>query len=155
MRIKLFIIIIGVIFLCQCKTQNKKTVELKTVQIYCSEMYCGGAAPPEELIAEMNKPKPFANKNIQIFTEKNAESKPLTYKTDSSGKVLIPSHLGKVIFINLYSPIEKDYADEAEYKCYKSFINASLITIDNFNLQQEIFKVISEIRCNPCIPAAP
>ncbi len=154
MKIKLVMAVIVVVLFSQCKSQNKKTITYKNLKINCSEMYCGGAAPPEELIAEMSKLRPFANKNIQVFTEHNAESKSFIYKTDSLGNVKLPDNLGKEIYINVYSPIEKFYADDIEYKCYKSFINACLIKIDNYGLENE-FNISTEIRCNPCLPAAP
>lgn len=56
------------------------------LQITCMQPYCGGARPSAEMLAEAQKPKPFANKTIIIVT---AKGKADSVKTNTNGELVL------------------------------------------------------------------
>ena len=56
------------------------------LQITCMQHYCGGARPSAEMLAEAQKPKPFANKTIIIVS---AKGKADSVKTNTNGELVL------------------------------------------------------------------
>lgn len=154
MKINPLLITLTLFALCQCRAKKITEVATKTISIEYSETYCGGAAPPDELLQELAKLKPFADKQIEVYTGNPSYVTPHIYKTDGQGKIILPVNLANQIFINLYPSADGFKADSEEYECYKKFIAEHLLSVDMTDPQKE-FKFITVIQCNPCIPAAP
>ncbi len=138
----------------QCKSPKKTVVQTKTILILYSESYCGGAAPPEEMVAEMNMIKPLKNTAVQIFKGNSSDLKPEKYKTNEKGEITVPVSLGNQIFINIYTSLEDYNPEKLMYKCYKDFIAHNLKMVD-LNVPENEIQVITRIECNPCQPVAP
>ena len=98
--------IIATAFFSQCRTKKQTVVGTKTVCINYTETYCGGAAPPEEMLREMRKMKPFANQQIAIYKSNSDDFKPYMYKTNENGEVTLPMNLGNQVFISCYPTAE-------------------------------------------------
>lgn len=144
-----------IILLSQCRAKKvSETVATKTITIHYSETYCGGAAPPADILTELAKLKPFAERDVQVFAGNPSYITPLIYKTNAKGEITLPVNLAGQVFINLYQSSDDFKADSEEYECYKKFITEHLLIIDMKNPDKEI-KFNTVIQCNPCIPAAP
>ncbi len=138
----------------QCKSKKNTIIQTKTILILYSESYCGGAAPPEEMIADMNMVKPLKNTNIQIFKSNTSDLKTFKYKTNEKGEITVPISLGNQIFINIYTSLEDYNPEKLMYKCYKNFISHNLKMVD-LNVPENEIQVLTRIECNPCQPVAP
>lgn len=66
MRIKLLVLCF-VLLNCFAALAQKKLVK---VVVLARPSYCGGARPSEEMLAEMTKTKPYANKKMYLVSEK-------------------------------------------------------------------------------------
>ena len=73
--------VFGFVILCMCfnSRAQKKLIE---VSVLCTQAYCGGARPTDEMLAEIQKPKPYANKKMYLISEKG---KKIAVKTNSDG----------------------------------------------------------------------
>lgn len=142
------------VVLCHCRAKKITETATKTITIECSEMYCGGAAPQAEIVNEMSKLKPLAEKEIEVFAGNPAYVTPHIFKSNSKGEIIIPVNIADKVFINIYPSAEGFKSDSEEYECYKKFIAEHLFTIDMTSPEKE-FKFTTVILCNPCIPAAP
>lgn len=71
-----------------CFSQNK----LVRIEVGYHELYCGGARPSEEMIAEAQKTKPYANHTLVLI---NAKNKACKVKTDKDGVLQIKLKDGK------------------------------------------------------------
>lgn len=153
--IKTLSLITIIILLSQCRAKKiTESVATKTITIEYSENYCGGAAPPADILTELAKLKPFAEREVQVFAGNPLYITPLIYKTNAKGEITLPVNLANQVFINLYQSSDDFKADSEEYECYKKFINEHLLIVDLKSPVME-FKFNTIIQCNPCIPVAP
>ncbi len=146
--------IIATAFFSQCRTKKQTVVGTKTVCINYTETYCGGAAPPEEMLREMRKMKPFANQQIAIYKSNSDDFKPYMYKTNENGEVTLPMNLGNQVFISCYPTAENYTLKPKKKDCYREFIINNLKMAD-LTSRDSIVKLYIDIQCNPCIPLAP
>ena len=145
--------VIATAIFSQCRTKKQTQVANKTVCIHFTENYCGGAAPPDEMIQEMRKMKPFANQQIEVFKSNSDDFKPQIYKTNDKGEVILPLSLGNQVFISCY-PSDENYALKPKKQdCYRKFITNNLIMAD-LTAKDSIVNLFIDIQCNPCIPVA-
>ena len=66
--------------------------------------YCGGAAPSQEMLAEINKPKPVAGKQLFIFTGNQISDSSLllsSFTTDSLGHFQIKLKKGTYCIVEV------------------------------------------------------
>lgn len=84
------------------------SVEITITQ---TEQYCGGAAPPKEMLDELNRPKPYVNKTLYIRKDTNDLDAAILYKltTDTKGKALVKLKPGR------YSIVDENKKDRALY----------------------------------------
>lgn len=77
------ILVLIVLLTCFISLAQKKPVE---VDVVYTQSYCGGARPTDEMLAEIQKPKPYANKKMYVISEKGKKS---VVKTTSAGNFKI------------------------------------------------------------------
>ena len=128
------------------------------VSIFTTESYCGGAAPSEELLAELATPKLYANKDIELFSSRDL-STPLTLlKTNEKGELLLPSSYGKKVYLSIYSTLDvrtnDRLSDPVYFSCYKKFLTDNFIEVSLEDFSKPLI-LNFEISCNPCLPPAP
>lgn len=159
MRLYTKYLILGIItMLTACKSGRQRNSEHKTVQIIFTEMYCGGAAPPDELIAQLSTPRPFANRTVEVFSNNSLNTAPLFIQTDAEGRLKLQGKKSETVWVSLYSShdlFDPTMAPDREYdSCYRQFLIRSLYKI-SFRDCQRNDTIRTELVCNPCVPAAP
>ncbi len=70
------------LFAFVCFSQAKQV----SLQINYMQPYCGGARPSAEMLAEAQKPKPFANKTIIVVSKKGRAD---SAKTNTNGELVL------------------------------------------------------------------
>lgn len=109
-----FSLIVLISILCSCssiKNNENKDVEEQvklhdvTFRITQTSNYCGGARPTDEILKELNTPKPLSNKKIFIREgEVNDIDQPILYEltSDAEGKIdtQLPVGSYNVVFSN-------------------------------------------------------
>ncbi len=142
-----------------CSSGKKHSSEkaLK-VSIFTTESYCGGAAPPDELLAELATPKLYINKDIEIFISRDLSTPLTSLKTNEKGELLLPSSYGKKVYLSIYSTLEvrtnDRLSDPVYFACYKKFLTDNFIEISLEDCTKPL-PLSFEISCNPCLPPAP
>lgn len=129
----------------------------KQLTITFSESYCGGAAPPDEFLKDLATVKPYANRNMELFTSPDLSSKPILVLTNEKGELIIPKGLGKIIYISIYPTDEiftpNKNSEKTYLECYKKFVIRELKKV---SLSKKSSSTVNfEILCNPCVPPAP
>ena len=128
------------------------------VSIFTTESYCGGAAPPDELLAELATPKLYTNKDIELFTSRDLSTPLTSLKTNEKGELLLPSSYGKKVYLSIYSTMEvrinDGLSDPVYLSCYKKFLTDSFIEVSLEDCSKPLV-LNFEISCNPCLPPAP
>ena len=100
-----FLLAMTVLFFCTHKTFAQKNTYQVQLHLTQTSDYCGGAKPPEEILQQLNTPKPFPNKQVVIkegFKNKNGEligkiTKVAT--SDSLGNIVVALRKGRTYFI--------------------------------------------------------
>lgn len=85
-----------ILFMCFNSRAQKKLVE---VNVTCTQAYCGGARPTDEMLAEIQKPKPYANKKMYLLSEKG---KKIAVKTNSTGSFKVKVAHGNYKLMELW-----------------------------------------------------
>ena len=115
--------------------------------------YCGGARPNPEILAEHEKPKPFANKNLVLVS---ANGKTCTATTNANGYLKIKLKAGsyKVYEAWRYNKKTPDGTDTKNFdqECLKSAWEKVDMTIDAQNKSQNIVIYIDDAYCTYTIP---
>lgn len=128
------------------------------VSIFTTESYCGGAAPSDELLAELATPKLYANKDIELFSSRDLSTPLTTLKTNKKGELFLPSAYGKKVYLSIYSTMEMrnndGLSDPVYFSCYKKFLTDSFIEVSLEDCSKPLVLKF-EISCNPCLPPAP
>ena len=152
-----FIFFLLILSFFSCAGLKKKDTH-KTVSIVMTEMYCGGAAPPEELLKELETPKPMTGREVEIFPDPSIQNKPLILMTDSLGEIRIPRNLGNKVYLSFYSTYDLfNRASDLDFnytRCYTDFIIKNLVEID-LKVKEGKKEVKVFVMCNPCVPPAP
>lgn len=106
---------------------QKKSV---TLELSYYEPYCGGARPSDEILAEAQKPKPYAGKKVVLIS---SSGKADTLSTDAKGKIKVKLKSG-------------EYTLMEAWRYYKrSFNGAPLEHFDKECLKAEWVKTIALI----------
>lgn len=123
------------------------------VQILQKQTYCGGARPNPEILADLEKPKPFANKKLVIVS---ANGKTCKTTTTASGYLKIKLKAGsyKVYEAWRYNKQTPDGTDAKNFdaECLKQAWEKVDMTIDAQKKAQSIKIDIDEAYCNHTIP---
>lgn len=80
---------------------QKKSV---TLELSYLEPYCGGARPSDEIIAEAQKPKPYAGKKLILLS---ASGKADTLVTDAKGKLKVKLKRGDYTLVEIWRYYKK------------------------------------------------
>ena len=119
MRVFIVIMVIfvsGVFISLQRKKSKPRTIELFEVigMITETQSYCGGAAPPQDLLDELSKPKPIKGYSMYIRKTSNNIKNPILYiiLTDSNGHFKIKLPVGS------YSIVDDSKKDSQTYNDY-------------------------------------
>jgi len=145
--------IIQLICLCLPLTQfSQSKVYLELAQ---KQNYCGGAKPPAEVLAALEKPLPYADKKLIIVS---ATGKIDSTKTDSKGVLKIKLKRGSY---KLYEPwrYHKLAPDgtvlaNLDHECLKKTWEKVDISIDTKKKKQQIVVNLDEVFCphsKPCL----
>ena len=119
MRVFICILIVfvsGVFISGQRKKSKLKSNELIEVKgmITETQSYCGGAAPPQDLLDELSKPKPIKGYYLYVRRNSNEMKNPILHRiiTDSNGKFKINLPVG------IYSVVDESKKDSQVYNEY-------------------------------------
>lgn len=153
------LLMVSLISFSQCCAQkNAKSEVFKSVKIMYTEAYCGGAAPPDELIAELSTPKVYANQAVEIYVSNTLEGKKMFLKTDQNGMLSLPTSFGETLYLSIYpftnAPENTKGEDRSYAECYKKHVIKSLKALNVTNSDQ-ILNISVEKDCDPCLPPAP
>jgi len=159
MKSILIICFISLLSFSHCSSGKKHGSDKKlTVSIYTTESYCGGAAPPDELLAELATPKLYANKDIELFSSRDLSTPIGSLKTNEKGELLLPSSYGKKVYLSIYLTMEvrvnDGLSDPVYFACYKKFLTDSFIEVSLEDCSKPLV-LNFEISCNPCLPPHP
>lgn len=166
MRI-LVLLIIGCVFLSA--TQKKYTV---LIELTHSSSYCGGAAPSEELLNELQTPKPFANKKLYLKrgNQNTVESKILReVVADSLGIIKLQLTPGYYFLVDeekkdrtYYDYVVKTYKVQTKEEgpvdmdCFNKWFTTPELSINLSAKSPKKFKLNINHECKwsgkPCIP---
>lgn len=123
------------------------------VEILQKFNYCGGAKPPAEILAQYEKPRPYANKKLIIVS---ANGKTATTTTDSNGYLKVKLKPGSY---KLYEEwrYKKSTPDGSDIKnfdkaCLQTAWAKVDITINAQKKTQEIKVTIDDAYCQHTIP---
>lgn len=123
------------------------------IQILQKQVYCGGARPNPEILAQFEKPIPFANKKLVIVS---ANGKTCTASTNNNGYLKIKLKAGsyKVYEAWRYNKQTPDGTDKKNFdtECLKLAWEKVDITIDVQKKTQNIKVDIDEAYCQHTIP---
>ena len=123
------------------------------VQIMQKRIYCGGARPNPEILAEQEKPQPFALKKLVIVS---ANGKTCTTTTNNNGYLKIKLKAGsyKVYEAWRYNKQTPDGTDKKNFDeaCLKQAWEKVDITIDAQKKTQSIKIDIDEAYCQHTVP---
>ena len=123
------------------------------IQILQKHNYCGGAKPPAEILAQYDKPKPYAGKKLVIVS---ANGKTVTAVTNPEGYLKIKLKAGayKVYEDWRYYKKTPDGTDSKNFdsECLKLAWQKVDITIDAQKKTQSIKIDIDEAYCMHTIP---
>ena len=138
-NIVIVLTIIVSIFIGACTQLNDRNslnnANLKTIfgKIIQTSAYCGGAAPPQELIDELRREKPFPDKELYVREgDINLLSKPIIkeFVSDKDGKFEISLTPGK------YCIIEKIKKEELKIPDFTE-INKQLPSHSQYRIESE------------------
>ena len=156
---KNFLVISIILFgLASCSTKlAKRSIDLK---IQYTSDYCGGAAPPEELINNLRKPKPFTGKMfIHQDLQRNDDGIEVTFVegvAKISGLVEGDYYLYKEAKVNMDSFYRNVVVDMpmVDPNCLYAWQNT---TLAKFSVDKKTKSVSDTLNfeCNPCEPPQP
>lgn len=118
-----FFVLILLSFSIQAQTKKKKKLIKKVTPSTISfivkgtitetQQYCGGAPPQEDMLKELNTPKPIANYKLYIRKFANNISTPIykTIVTDSLGRYSIKLELGTYSVVDSRKKDKQTYLD--------------------------------------------
>lgn len=123
------------------------------VQLMQKGTYCGGARPNAEILAQHEKPKPFANKKFVLVS---ANSKTCTATTNANGYLKIKLKAGsyKVYEAWRYNKQTPDGTDAKNFdpECLKLAWTKVDMTIDVQKKAQSVVVDIDDAYCPHTIP---
>lgn len=123
------------------------------VQIMQKGTYCGGARPNPEILAQHEKPKPFANKKLVLVA---SNSKTCTATTNANGYLKIKLKAGsyKVYEVWRYYKKTPDGTDIKNFdpECLKLAWEKIDMTIDAQKKMQDVIIFIDDAYCPHTIP---
>lgn len=123
------------------------------VQILQKHNYCGGAKPPPDVLAQYDKPRPFANKKLVIVS---ATGKTCKATTNSKGYLKIKLKPGsyKVYEAWRYNKQTPDGTDAKNFdaECLKQSWEKVDITINTQKKAQTIEVAVDDAYCQHTIP---
>jgi hypothetical protein len=137
-----------VFFSLSCGNRNQaKVIEF---EIYNTQQYCGGAPPSEDIVADLNKPKP-SNDTFYLYAgpDRNTEPAILIVK-DGKGQVLDLPDGGYMAYRFAPDLVEKmKMSPDPKAGCLMVYYNQFSFS---FQVLPEtiIVKDTFRINCNPC-----
>ena len=140
----LFLLLLPLSFLAQTKVN---------VQILQKHNYCGGARPNPEILAQYEKPRPFANKKL-VLVSANGKTCKATTNTNGYLKIKLKPGSYKVYEAWRYNKQTPDGTDKKNFdaECLKQSWEKVDITIDAQKKSQNIEISIDDAYCQHTIP---
>lgn len=156
----------------QKKSRTKMIAQEVEIHLTYTSSYCGGAAPPEGMLEEYARPKPYPSKIVFFRKDSNILSSPilLTQKSDSLGFLKVKLPPGKYVIVDekkkdkkLYDEICSKYKNGYENTgpvdktCLLKYMNSSdliIVVRPVQNTKKQIFTLNYHQDCNwakiPC-----
>lgn len=140
----LFLLLFPLSFLSQTKVN---------VQILQKQVYCGGARPNPEILAQYEKPRPFANKKL-VLVSSNGKTCKATTNADGYLKIKLKPGSYKVYEAWRYNKQTPDGTDKKNFdtECLKQSWEKVDITINAQKTSQNIEVNIDDAYCQHTIP---
>lgn len=115
--------------------------------------YCGGAKPPPEILAQYDKPLPYANKKLIIVSSKNKVDSTIT-SSDGFLRVKLKPGSYKLYEPWRYHQRTPDASDFKNYDkaCLSEQWKKADITIEAQKKKQEIIVNLDDVYCPHTIP---
>jgi hypothetical protein len=129
----------------KCADSNNKSVTLTLTR---TESYCGGMEPPEDLIQELNTPKPVLNKKVFVLDDSRqcVDSFYSLYTT----KFRTALKSGRYTIHLIPNAQDLDSIMDDEKRCAQAYVQRSLST---FDIQGDTSLTANlHFGCNPCLP---
>jgi len=112
------LLISALLFLSLALDAQKKTVKLELTYY---EPYCGGARPTDEILAEAQKPKPYAGQKVILLSK---TGKTDTLITDIKGKLTLKLKKGEYSIFEAWRYYKKSFnsapLDQFDQACLKN-----------------------------------
>ena len=143
----------GFLILLICSCGNRNQANVIEFEIYTTSQYCGGAAPSDEVLADLKEPKPS---NDTLYIRRNFEDSdgiPLILK-NGKGKLTGLTEGGYFVYRFPKSKIEMlEMSPDPDAGCLMSYYNNPSFS---FTIEPEtnIVKDTFILECNPCVPPA-
>lgn len=128
-----FVIVLVCVWSCNSnksvvtKTEVVEMIKETTINLQYTNSYCGGAQPNDQILADLNKPKPFSDQMIYVKQgSKNILSNPIldSAKTNATGDVRFNLSQGT------YCLIRKERVDK---QYYNSLVEKYKIDTKNYS----------------------
>lgn len=146
-----------IINMAACKSKKAITTDqtnkenVVVIPVLYTEMPCGGAAPPPEVMEEMERAKPMANTVVYIAKMREETTQSLKVKTDKAGMITASLDTGHYQLF-LFDPVplsqQKDSMTEKE-DCEKFWKLQQSFPL-MIKKGQPIPEVMIMKMCNPC-----
>ncbi|MBR9860472.1 hypothetical protein GYB22_06925 [bacterium] len=143
-------VLVFTVFSCGNRTQVR-TIEF---EIYNTEQYCGGAAPSDDMMADLQSPKP-TNDTLYVYPmpDRNGDGAMLILK-DGKGKLTGLSNGAYMAYRFSPEKIKKmEMSPDPKAGCYINYYNSFIF---DFEILQET-KMVSDtfvVECDPCVEPA-
>lgn len=141
-----------------CKNKQIAAEPQDSIQfkIFYTAEYCGGAAPTEEIMEQLNQPKPYSD-SIYIHSMKDAD------RTEVAVKLLLKKGEGSVMslppgdynaFITPVHQIDSASEDMGMEQCYYM---QSRMPFFSFKIESTSVIISDTLlkTCDPCVPPRP
>jgi hypothetical protein len=146
-RKKILLPIVALLLFWTCGL-NAQSSAKKKITINYNLAYCGGAKPPQELLDNLNSPKPLANckiKLVRVDSLKKVKAK--VFKTDKNGSALLKVKEG-TYKVFLYSNAKNKAELPFNKKCSKFYENP----FTEIEINGKESTALIRIPCDPCDP---
>ncbi|MCB9263021.1 MAG: hypothetical protein H6607_11660 [Flavobacteriales bacterium] len=148
MKISLAAILLFLLFSSEkCKNKDLVSVQLKITE---TETYCGGAAPPDELIQDLQTPKPLSSRKLYLFKDDILVDSILGDNSDTTYQIqLISGNYNLRQSNSLINGIAKNEVQ----KCMNEWLSRKM---QSFEIKGDTSLTIHvHFDCNPCYPPPP
>lgn len=146
------LILIVCVCFCVLSAQkcNDKPTHRVNIVLTKTESYCGGAEPPEELLTELNTPKPYNSGKVYILDDLKACVDSIT---PTNVETLVPLKTGHYTAHLVAKLKDLESITSEDEQCITAFKQRILAM---FEIKGDMaLQVNLHFGCNPCYPPPP